>query len=1145
MKQLGKIQEKLNKLSASPRLGSRDREMDVVDLAELLFSESQSVSDVKSKRIRLMLSLISQNESVRSFFQLYHENLTSSDTQVKQRVQELYAQHRQEILQAFCFTDAWKLRLARYCFMDELALIESLIGDSLSCYVMPDQASSHRKQQDKAEKIDACRSIHILTPPSYGDDSANAYVAQMLQLLVQVEPQASIDIDVMRLLPRMDSYQPELAQELFLQRVRPLIDANALRAISQRMVFSHIDEERLALVGRACRVLREEERYNKVEFVIELASCMDSSPDVVADIVNWSKLASDRHLTLRLMSGDSCAQLSEQTMSTLHGVRVWSQPQERTQRLIDLIDQISLATQLQLDLSSQEYADIAYACVQWKSSGRDGLPAFTLASGLSQGLASVLISLGARVYLHAYYDAVDAHEEAAARRAALLEQVYEPHSSFSLSPSSRLGDQAWRDMIQQFHLTWSKRIQLRDMQAVERPASYLLPIQSAKIRHLLESACSVERAVQRASYKAKIGTQELESQFSISSRDPRDQRTIDYKVESMNYEQIDALVEHAKACSHVSESLPDRLNIWKEFTQILDRKRCALIAVLVRDAGYRLADADAELAEARAMCEALIEEMGQDYWSDGVGMQVGGIAVVNTGMKQALFEAVEGIASAHLLGYTVIYKPANNALRMAEVLLELLQESGLRCQGSKVDLCLAQCMDNQIAEYLFNHRDVAALFCYAPLSILGEKHQCTDTPYLHRRDEKNHALYLRADAEWKQALVDLADAQLYRSGQTCSSPRILLVDKELYDQVSFHQTMKDVFSSIQNADLSPSASLLSPEEWSEQLNLSEGESWLLAPDHAEPESALYRPAVRLGVSEDSALLCADKQLSYPQVLVISVDSSEQAIRIQSRVTQGDAASLYTCDVEFIKEWKSQLQVPKLFINASPLEGFITTREQGGAATYLNCRYIGDYLPSLARWEAVGNPARRASSATLPFKPWELIGSQLTNAEKMRLHSVCDSIYYWWSTRYGVRSEKISLTGAIMQRVYHARPVLLRIPSSLSESDAAILLAAALTSEVRLELSLESSRPWMEEYLRYEDVKLRVEDDFQFQSRFKRIADRMPLIRYPEAGEVVRELAEKWLIPLRDKPVVAHGRVELMYLHAEQWVLKREQVLTGF
>ncbi len=1144
MKQLGKIQEWLN--NSRPReFTTREMSSKVTDLAAVMFSVSQKSLTSKHRRMRFMLSAIAKNEAVRGFFQLYQEGKNSQDIQSRESLKSYYTQHRKDILSAFGFADSWKLRLASCCFMDELKLLESLLGDGLSSFVMDDDASTLRRQQDSVMKMGASFSAQLLTHAGFGDEGVADYTEQMLRFMSQLGSAASIDLDVMRLVPRVDVYSPEDMVAVFLQRVRPLLTENALRTESHRILFSRVDEDRLALVARACRVLRDGQEFPTLDLGLEVAACLDGCIDVVSELSSWASSATHRKLTLRLCSGEALSQRASQSAYTEHGARLFTTRQELALRLRDIMDQVVASSSLHLDLASQDVFDVAYACALWKKFEREDIPSFTLNAGLGDALAWNLLELGGAVYTHSYHYEKSAQDEGATQRAILIESVYEPSSPLALSPTLQVVDQAWRDLQQRYMLSWNKAVQLHEDQASARPLGYLYHVQSVTSLIKLQSACAHEHEQKREYYDVRIGEKTLESQFSVISRVPFDYSQIDYKVGSMSYEHIDELIAHVKEASRVQDSLADRVAVWKSFSSMLQERKAELIAVLVRDAGYRLADADEEISAAAALCGAFVDEMGQIYWGEGLRMKTGGIAVVNAGEKSPLLDAIEGIASAHLLGYAVIYKAANKTFRLAELLMELLEsleQSTEEGYPSFKGFFLAQCIDNQIAAYLFNHADVESLYCYAPLNILGKECHSERTRYRHEMKHTKHAMYLRADAEWRQALIDLFDAFIQRMVQTSVSPRILIVDAELYGRADFQSALQIVFSSLLPSDISAQSTLLSDEELRAELRLREGESWLVAPKGAVPKSPVYRPVVRLGLREDSPLLHDEFCLQYPQLLVMCAESVEQAVRVQKRVAAGEVASLYSSNADFIHSWKSEMKLSRLFVNTSPCLAFIEARGQATEPRYVDHQYMGDYLPSRARWEAEGAPASKGKNGHVTFKPWELLGSKLSNTEKMHLHTLCDSMAYWWGAVYGAETEFRSHSGVCMYRSYRYASLLLRIPASLSESDTAVLLAAALMVDQELEISLESSRPWVEEYFRQRHVKVTLEDQSQLQERIKNLAASDCQIRFPHADAETRELAEKWLITLRDEPVLAHARMELMRLCRVQWVMQRGNLL---
>ncbi len=1148
MKQVGKIQEWMQD-TANRRGMKRDLPTHAVDLALILLTDSQKRIKSKEKRLRYMFSGIAQEEGIKEFFQHYQSYLRAGDHQQREELKEVYARNRKNVLSAFGMMDAWRLRLARYSMADELGLIESLLGDSMAALVMRDDAELIEKQEQQLAKSSLHASLRLLTPSSNGEASIASHCDSLVSLFEQLKL-ASVDIEVSRLLPRVDVYQQDDTVELFVQRVRPLLDANARREAPLRLIFTGCDDDRLYAVARACCQLREESIYNKMELGVEIAASLDTARDTLEYLEGWAKKQEPNRLTVRLIKGEQLDALRCRHARADRGLRLSESKLETDLCLRDLVLRLSLSPNLHLDLGTHQIFDIGYTCAVWKAEQRTDVPDFTLYSGLGDALALGMATLGGRVYLQSFHYAASHESEAELFRVQLINGLGDAFPSLGVSPKVKPQSREWLDMVQHFQLSCNKSAQLRDLHYQPRPMSFKLPVQKAGLAQDLAQACSSEYQVDIQNYAPTIAEKKLSSQFSILSRSSRDCELIDYRVDSLTFEQVDSLLERIEKALDIEAVLATRLAVWKKVCALLIEQRHALIAVLVRDAAYRLSDADAELGAAIALCQTLVMEMSEPVWGDGLAMRTGGLAVVHASEQRPLLDAVEGILSAHVLGYGVIYKPANTTRRVAELLMNLLHDAGLRTKGDKLDLILAQCMDNQVAERLFTHKAVSALFSYTDISLMGNPLKVNKQTKLYRDKPSLHTLYLRSEANWKQAIDDLVITYLRRSAQSKLTAELLLVDGSLYDDAAFQSRLKDAFASLrlcdagsQRGDIFPLNKRLDQQQWQRMTTLAEGESWLLAPEKQRPAQPLYKPAIRFGVALDSELLeasCSDKLA--PHLSVVRINHAEQAIAFQARVSHS-YASLYSEDAHFIQLWRSGMKARQLYIN-TPAPIALTERvAQGTQTQILDRQYSGDFLPRRARWEEIGHPMRLGKTANLSFKPWDLIKPLMEGNAKMRLHTACESINYWWEEYYGTQSRHELLDGCVLERRSLYTSLCLRIEESLSDAQAALLLSAALRTGQQLEFSFGAARPWAEEYLRDHQHEVIVEDMSQFQARFKQIAEKEMLLRIPHADEQTRRLAAKWLIPLRDEPVMTQGRAELMLLCADQWCLSREKPLT--
>ncbi len=1136
---------------ASIRRGmKRELPTHAVDLALILLSESQKKLKSKEKRLRYMFSGIAQDEGIKEFFHHYNRHLRAAEGAQRDELKEVYTRHRKDVLKAFGMMDAWRLRFARCSFMDELALIESMLGDSMESLVMPNDGKLIEDQEQQLAKSDLHASLSLLYPACSGEESIAAYRNQLISLFEQLAL-ASVDIDVTRLLPHVDVYQQDDAVQLLLTRVQPLLDANARRESPLRVVFTNSDDDRLTIVTRACCHLRQQRVYSKMELGVEIAACLDTAMENVQLLDAWTKERKNNRLTVRLIKGEHLPERRAQYAHAERQLRLSASKPETDLRLRDLVERLSESRHLHLDLGTHQLFDIAYTCAVWKAEQREDLPDFTLYSGVGDALAGSLSSLGGRVYLQSFHYSTGHESEAEAFRIALLNGLGDPFPALGVTPKLKPNTREWLDMVQQFQLSCNKAAQLRDLQQQMRPVSFRLPVQRPAIAQLLQQAIAAERAVKPVLYPPTIADEQLSSQFSIVSRQPENFSRIDYSVESLTYEQVAQLVKTAQQCGDIEPVLAARLARWKRVAELLDEQRPALIAGLMRDAGYRLADADSELGAAIALCHTVIAEISEPVWGDGMAMKTGGIAVVNASAERPLLDAIEGILSAHVLGYSIIYKPANTTRRLAELLLDLLAHAGVRRSGAKLDILLAQCMDNQVAAALFTHPAIDALFCYAPLELIGEQLQLRPHCALYRTPQRPHALYLRSDANWKQAIDELAAAYVRRSSQSMRCPSTLLVDASLYDDAAFQSRLKDSFSSLRlrdvaqdSGEISPLSTALDQQQWVRMTTLGQGENWLVAPDTQAPSSMQYRPAIRFGVALDSELVEAEFGAQLPLHLsVVRINYTEQAVELQARLSQGGCASLYCEDPHFIQLWKSEIRARLLTVNTLPPLSLTEHVGQGASAQLLDRQYSGDYLSQRARWEASGHPVRLGKTANLSFKPWDLITPLLEGSAKMHLHAACESINFWWEEYYGTQSRIDLPDGSVLGRRSLYTAISLRIESQLSDSDAAILIAAVLRTGQPFEVSMDKPRAWAADYLQNHQHTVHIESASQFHAKFEELAKNNILIRAPHANGQTRIYAAAWGLTLRDEPVLAQGRAELMRLCLDQWSLSRDKALT--
>ncbi len=396
------------------------------------------------------------------------------------------------------------------------------------------------------------------------------------------------------------------------------------------------------------------------------------------------------------------------------------------------------------------------------------------------------------------------------------------------------------------------------------------------------------------------------------------------------------------------------------------------------------------------------------------------------------------------------------------------------------------------------------------------------------------SVYLAADAAWQEALAELVHAFAYRSGQMASSPHLLIVAHNIYQDAGFIAALKDALSALRTGpstalteEMGPLVAPLSPEQRARLSQLSKGESWLIPPRFG-PEKSSFCPAfVRLGLSQQSPILSDEIAWLVPQLCLAPVSSENEALHLQARLSQGGNAAIYTHNETLIARWKAEIRPRHAFINYAPHSGLPGLIPFAGEAQGLPSRGSGNFVPAYCTWVEKARPQLRSNQCHISFTPWDILDPRPKGEDLMRLRAAADSISHCWESLMPSPTSLLLSHGESDQRSYKARNLSVRAENGMSDIDLSIVLMAALKANCRTELSLASTRPWLADRIESLGIKLRHETCGEWEARFAQLGREGYHLRAPQAKESSFIAARAAGLALDASSVMANGRIELL------------------
>jgi acyl-CoA reductase-like NAD-dependent aldehyde dehydrogenase/nicotinamidase-related amidase len=262
-------------------------------------------------------------------------------------------------------------------------------------------------------------------------------------------------------------------------------------------------------------------------------------------------------------------------------------------------------------------------------------------------------------------------------------------------------------------------------------------------------------------------------------RSPANRDEVLFEVPEAGATQVASAVEGARAAGAWGETAPaERLARLSRWRDALEAARDSLVAALVRDVGKPVVEARGEFAYAMALLGSAIESFAIEESPHARTRllvrhrPVGTVALV-TPWNNPLAIAVGKLAPALAWGNTAVWKPALPGTRIALAVVDALEAAGL---GEAVRLVAG---GGETGRHLVRHPGIDAVSFTGSLAagrVVAAACGAAGRP-LQAELGGNNAVIVMGGIDVEATAAEVAGAAFSFSGQRCTAPRRLIVDR--------------------------------------------------------------------------------------------------------------------------------------------------------------------------------------------------------------------------------------------------------------------------------------------------------------------------------------------------------------------------------
>jgi len=809
--------------------------------------------------------------------------------------------------------------------------------------ILPFESSKLARQIKRRAKKGIRLNINVLGEAVLGEREAAERFERVLEMMQRPE----VDYVSVKL-SSVVSQIITLDQDGTLTRV-----SEKLRIIYKNAIetdtFVNLDMEEfrdLRLTVDAFKLVLSEDEFEKLYAGIVLQAYLPESHEVFAELVEWSQ---ERHkntggvIKIRLVKGANLAM--EKAEATLHG---WVAAPYQSKadvdasysRLLDTALRAEHADAVRIGVASHNLFHIAFALeIAKKRKVMDQLD-IEMLEGMANPEALAIAKRNLRILLYAPVTRADDFASAVAYLVRRLDENTAPEnylrSSFEIAGNQEifnaqaerfLASAAGRHEISTKSLR-HKKIKFEVGDSFENAPNADLTKDS--FVNKLDKEIRTVLADSHQQIPIVIDGNEIYDRTLIDGYDPSDNARIWYEYAVARKSDVDSAVRIAKKAfaDWDGKGAIKRGEILKSFALLAHEEQESTIAVMARDAGKTVAEADPEVSEAIDFASYYaLSAISLDLEKQSTPI---GVVVVVPPWNFPYAIPTGGICAALSAGNTVIFKSAPETVATSWHLVNQLWQAGV----PKDVLQFVSTEDNEIGQALITHEDVNAVILTGGYNTALLFSSWKNELNLLAETSGKNSMVLTACCDIDLAVKDLVQSAFGHAGQKCSAASLAIVDKNIYENPNFKKQLLDAVQSLEvGAGYKYATSvgpIIKPAEDSLRRALTTldiGEEWLLEPKQLDQAGLLWSPGIKSNVQPGS---WSHLNEWFGPVLAIMISPDlKTSIDWQNATEFGLTAGIQSLDQGECEYWIDNVEAGNLYVNRGVTGAIVNRQPFGG------------------------------------------------------------------------------------------------------------------------------------------------------------------------------------------------------------------------
>ncbi len=827
--------------------------------------------------------------------------------------------------------------------------------------------------------------VNVVGEAVLGDAEATERLTRVLDVIARPDV-TYVSVKVSSIVSQLTTIDHEGSLARVAERLRVLF-----RAARDHGVFVNLDMEEyrdLRLTIDAFRTVLAEAEFDHLSAGVVLQAYLPDSHGAFNELVDWAVERYARTGTgikVRLVKGANLA--VEHVEAELHGWRAAPYDTKADvdasyARLIDVALRPANAAAVRIGVASHNLFHVTWALAVARARGVEDQLDVEMLEGMAPAEAAVLAAAGHRVLLYAPVTNEDDFAAAVAYLVRRLDENTATENYLRAAFTIAHDPVVYADQRRRFLASIADRHGL-DTDRRRRPEVH----ESRRFTNVADGdptdpifVAAVRRAIDdvRSARETVVGDDSIvvsgETADWEEGEDPNTGAAW-YRYRVASAAGVDRAVDRAHVAQPgwADRSVDERQRLLDAAAALLAERRDDLIAVMARDGGKTVAEADPEVSE------------GVDYLRYYARHQVDapstplGVVLVVPPWNFPLAIPLGGVAAALAAGNAVILKPAPEAVATGWAVVTALWEAGV----PRDVVQFVPTRDDDVGRRLVTHDGVDAVILTGSFDTAVLFTTWKPSINLLAETSGKNAMVITSAADVDVAVKDLVQSAFGHAGQKCSAASLAIVDRATAENPRFWSQLTDAVSSLAVGCADDFATAVGPVihppegALKRALGLEAGERWLVEPRPVDADGRQWRPGVKTGVSPGS--WTHQNEWFGPVLGVMTAPDLTTAIQWQNEIPYGLTGGLQSLDRAECEQWLSSVEVGNAYVNRGVTGAVVGRQPFGGwrrSSVGPTAKAGGvNYVACLRRWPELEN-LEAANASLLAW--WEQIGSRASD-----------------------------------------------------------------------------------------------------------------------------------------------------------------------